>query len=82
MKLTVDGQITIPEHIRQQAGLSPDSELEIRYENGRFWLEKITTDSETKRRKIRQAIRQVEGSANANLDLSSDEVMRMTRSED
>lgn len=29
MKLTADGQITIPEHIRQQAGLSPGSELKI-----------------------------------------------------
>lgn len=29
--------------------------------------------------KILQAIRQVEGSANANLDLSSAQVMRMTR---
>lgn len=82
MKLTADGQITIPEHIRQQAGLSPDSELEIRYENGRLWLEKISTDSEAKRRKVLQAIRQVEGSATANVELSVDEVMRMTRGED
>ena len=33
MKLSVDGQITIPEHIRQQPGLSLGSELEIRFEN-------------------------------------------------
>lgn len=82
MKLTADGQITIPEHIRQQAGLLPGSELEIRFENGRLWMEKVDTDSEMKRQKILQAIRQVEGSATANLDLSTDEVMRLTRGEE
>ena len=82
MKLTADGQITIPEHIRQQAGLSPGSELEIRFENGRLWMEKVDTDSEMKRQKILQAMQQVEGSATANFDLSTDEVMRLTRGED
>lgn len=82
MKLTADGQITIPEHIRQQAGLLPGSELEIRFENGRLWMEKVDTDSEMKRQKILQAMRQVEGSATANLDLSTDEVMRLTRGEE
>ncbi|MDD2724925.1 MAG: AbrB/MazE/SpoVT family DNA-binding domain-containing protein [Methylovulum sp.] len=82
MKLTIDGQITIPEHIRRQAGLSPDSELEIRYENGRLWLEKVATDSVEKRQKILQAMGQVEGSATANADLSTDEIMHMTRGED
>jgi antitoxin PrlF len=82
MKLTADGQITIPEHIRQQAGLSPGSELEIRFENGRLWVEKVYTDSEMKRQKILQAMQQVEGSATANFDLSTDEVMRLTRGED
>ena len=82
MKLTADGQITIPEHIRQQAGLSPGSELEIRFENGRLWVEKADTDSEMKRQKILQAMQQVEGSATANFDLSTDEVMRLTRGED
>lgn len=82
MKLTADGQITISEHIRQQAGLSPGSELEIRFENGRLWMEKVDTNSEMKRQNILQAMRQIEGSATANLDLSTDEVMRLTRGED
>lgn len=82
MKLTADGQITIPEHIRQQAGLSPGSELEIRYETGRLWLEIAYADSDSKQQKILQAIRQVEGGATANLDLSTDDIMRMTRGED
>jgi AbrB family looped-hinge helix DNA binding protein len=82
MKLTADGQITIPEHIRRRAGLTPDSELEFRYENGRIWLEQVPADIEAKRRKILQAIQQVEGSATANLDLTTDDIMRMTRGED
>lgn len=82
MKLTADGRITIPERIRRQAGLSPGSELEIRFENGRLWLEKIAVDKEAQRQEILRAMRQVEGSATANLDLSTDEIMRMTRGED
>lgn len=82
MKLTADGQITIPEYIRQQAGLLPGSELEIRYENGRLWLEKAHADNGAKRQKILQAMKQVEGSANANLDLSTNDIMRMTRGEE
>lgn len=82
MKLTAEGQITIPEHIRRQAGLSPGSELEIRFENGRVWLEKISWDKEAQRQEILRAMRQLEGSATANVDLSTDEIMRMTRGED
>ncbi|MGH8477576.1 MAG: AbrB/MazE/SpoVT family DNA-binding domain-containing protein [Methylococcales bacterium] len=81
MKLTVDGKITIPEDIRQQAGLTPGSELEFRYENGRLWLEKVRTNNKAKRQEILQAINQVEGSATANVDLSTDQVMHMTRGE-
>jgi AbrB family looped-hinge helix DNA binding protein len=57
MKLMADGQITIPEHIRQQAGLSPGSKLQIRFENGRLWLEKVYAEGESKREKILLAIR-------------------------
>ncbi len=82
MKPNADGQITIPEHIRRQAGWTQDTELDLRYENGRLWLEPIPADIRLKRQRILDAIAQVEGSATANLDLSADEILRLTRGED
>ena len=81
MKLTADGQITIPVHIRQQADLSPGCELDIRYENGPLWLEKTAVETVLKRQQVMAAIKQIEGSANANLGLSTDEMVTLTRSE-
>lgn len=81
MKLGADGQITIPEHIRRQAGLSADCEVEIRFENGRLWLEKLDAETHSRRQRIFAAMQQAEGSATANLDLNTDEIMRITRGE-
>jgi len=39
------------------------------------------TDVETKRQKILQAIAEVEGSATANLDFTTDDILHMTRGE-
>jgi len=62
--------------------LSPGSELENHFENGLLWLEKVYVDTDSKRDKILQAIRQAEGSATANLDLITDDIMHMTCGED
>jgi AbrB family looped-hinge helix DNA binding protein len=40
MNLTPDGQITIPPEIRQQLGISPETELEIAIENNRLYIQK------------------------------------------
>lgn len=34
MRITSKGQVTIPQHIREQAGLLPATEVEFRYEDG------------------------------------------------
>lgn len=41
MQMTADGQLTIPQRIREQLELTPDAEVEFREENGRFYLAKI-----------------------------------------
>jgi antitoxin PrlF len=40
MRVTCKGQVTIPQEIRRFAGITPDSEVKFRYENGRVWLVK------------------------------------------
>lgn len=38
MRISPDGQITIPENIREKAGLLPGCDVEFHVENGRVWL--------------------------------------------
>lgn len=38
MRISPDGQITIPESIREKAGLLPCCDVEFHVENGSVWL--------------------------------------------
>ena len=40
MNLTPEGQITIPLEIREQLGISSDTELEFEVENNRIYIQK------------------------------------------
>lgn len=80
MRLTSKGQVTIPQSIRQQAGLQPGEEVDFHIENGRIWLDKVAPESHDEI--VRKAIIRLRGSATANLGISTDEWMRMTRGED
>ena len=71
MRLNENGQITIPEAIRQQAGLHPGCDIEFHVENGRVWLAPNREEASLQRRRIHALIEQVAGSANANLDLGT-----------
>lgn len=79
MRLNENGQITIPEAIRQQAGLHPGCDIEFHVENGRVWLAPHLEEASLQRRRIHALIEQVAGSANANLDLGTDEILNLTR---
>lgn len=81
MRITNEGQVTIPPEIRQLAGLEPGVDVEFHVENGRIWLAKASEDPEAKRVRIRKAIEALRGSATANQDLSTDDIMAMTRGE-
>lgn len=79
MRITSKGQVTVPQHIREQAGLAPGCDVEFHFENGRVWLERREDDPAARRARVHQAIRAVGGSASANQDLSTDDIMAMTR---
>ena len=81
MRLTSKGQVTIPQGIREQAGLAPGSEVEFQFNDGRVWLEKIESDLAHRRQRILATIAKVAGSATANRDLRTDDILRMTRGE-
>lgn len=82
MRLTSKGQVTIPQGIRELAGLAPGCEVEFQFRNGRVWLEKVASDASQRRDRILAALGEVTGSATANKALRTDDILRMTRGED
>lgn len=82
VRLTSKGQVTIPQGIRELAGLAPGSEVEFQYSKGRVWLEKVETEQTRRRDRILATLSEVAGSATANRGLRTDDILRMTRGED
>lgn len=82
MRLTSKCQVTIPQDIRQLAGLVPGSEVEFQFRNGQVLLEKVASDGAQRRKRILVALNDVAGSATANREMRTDDILRMTRGED
>ena len=62
MKITSKGQVTIPQAVREQAGLHPHSEVEFEVRPGG---EVVIRPVKTPASSVRQAFAQARGSANA-----------------
>lgn len=82
MRLTSKGQVTIPQNIRQLAGLHPGSEVEFQFRNGQVVLEKVEADVAMQRQRVLAAIHDVAGSATVRPALRSDDILQMTRGDD
>lgn len=82
MRLTSKCQVTIPQKIRELAGLSPGSEVEFQFADGRVWLEKMEPEQARRRERILATIKGAVGSATASRKLRTDDILRMTRGED
>jgi AbrB family looped-hinge helix DNA binding protein len=62
MKITSKGQVTIPQQVREQAGLHPHSEVEFEVRaNGEVIIRPVASPANS----LRAAFQQVRGSANA-----------------
>lgn len=74
MKITSKGQVTIPQEIRQQAGLLPDTEVEFELRQEGVFLRRV---EKTQRRgaQLISKMRQVKPS----IAMSTDEIMALTR---
>jgi AbrB family looped-hinge helix DNA binding protein len=78
MKITSKGQVTIPQAVREQAGLHPHSEVEFEVRaNGDVVLRPVAVPVST----VRAAFARVRGSANAKAfkGMGTDEFMRFLR---
>lgn len=73
MRVTTKGQVTIPRHVREFLGISTATDVDFVEENGRYYIVKINQPALTKK------FRQLRGIANTNM--STDDIMRLTREE-
>jgi AbrB family looped-hinge helix DNA binding protein len=71
MRITTKGQVTIPKNIRELLGITPESEVEFREENGKVYLVRCGTKSKSHRFNKLRGI--------ASVKLSTDEIMALTR---
>lgn len=75
MRITSKGQVTIPQAIREKAGLAPNTEVEFKYLNGKVVLlpaagSKSPSRGETIVKKLRGVMKS---------GMTTDEIMAMTR---
>ncbi|HET6632328.1 MAG TPA: AbrB/MazE/SpoVT family DNA-binding domain-containing protein [Rhodanobacteraceae bacterium] len=78
MKITSKGQVTIPQAVRERAGLHPHSEVEFEVKaNGEVIIRPVAHATSP----IRAAFEQVRGSATARAfkDMDTDQFMRFLR---
>lgn len=72
MRVTSKGQVTIPQEIRVQFGLFPDTEVEFDVVNGMIILKKTSGHQRAKDLLHRM-------SGKATVKMSTDEIMNLTR---
>ena len=80
MRVTEKGQVTIPKHIRDKAGIRPGTDVDFRLEDGKVVVFKRPVEESVRRkraREIRDYLERVRGTGNSGL--TADEIMNMTR---
>jgi len=71
MKVTTKGQVTIPRHVREKLGIMPQTDIDFREENGKFYIVKTSSQKPTSKFKKFRGI--------ASAQMSTDEILRLTR---
>ena len=71
VRVTTKGQVTIPRHIREALGITPETEIDFKEDNGKFYIVKTSKPSKTGNFKKLRGI--------ATAKMSTDEIMSLTR---
>lgn len=74
MRITSKGQVTIPQAIREQAGLHPHTEVEFQITGGKVVLSRSGKQSPH----AQKAVGRLRGSLK-NIRMTTDEIMALTR---
>ncbi len=84
MLVTDKGQVTIPKHIRQAAGVAPGSEVTFSLEGSKIVITPVGTNvKEDRRARLKEAAARVRGSLSAEFkQLGADEIMSFIRGDE
>jgi AbrB family looped-hinge helix DNA binding protein len=75
MRVTIKGQVTIPQHIREKLGITPNTEVDFIEKNNQVYLtKKIGNNART------NSFRRFRGIAT--VKMSTDEIMALTRGDE
>lgn len=74
MRVTSKGQVTIPSHLRQAAGLLPGTEIDIRQEGATIRIVARSAESSSCGHRLVEGLR-----GRGDLPVRTDEVMTLTR---
>ena len=74
MRVTIKGQVTIPQYIREKLGITPATEVDFLEEGGRVFM--------VKRKEKKGAIRKFNRlRGTATIKMTTDEIMALTRAD-
>ena len=76
MKITTKGQVTIPQRLREQFGLTPDTEVAFEATERGVLIRAAHSREEELDRRLARA------TGSATVPIGTDEIMRMTRGDD
>lgn len=82
MRMTSKGEVTIPEEIRERADLRPGDEVHFTFEDGKIVLHPGPRDEKPGPTRGERLVAAIAGTATANRDLSTDELMKLLRGDD
>jgi AbrB family looped-hinge helix DNA binding protein len=83
MRITTKGQVTIPAHIRERAGLLPNTEVDFAIDrNGTVRLFRAARKGKRKTRGERLVAHLVNAGRKNRPKMTTDEIMALTRGED
>lgn len=71
MRVTSKGQVTIPRNVREVLGIAPETDIDFKEDNGRFYIVKTTKHKTTNK------FNKFRGVATAKM--TTDEIMSLTR---
>jgi len=75
MRVTIKGQVTIPQHIREKLGITPSTEVDFVEKNEQVYLIKKTGNNA-----VTDRFRRFRGIAT--VKMSTDEIMSLTRGDE
>ena len=77
MRVTIKGQVTIPQGIREKFRFLPDSEVEFIEEDDRVYIRKADGDGQLNRDPARRFVERMRGTATVRM--TTEEILALTR---